>query len=83
MAGEMNHVLAGAAADFHHVAGLAGEEFLQHRPDRLMVTMKRGRVQPAIGLHPPAILSKLHDKIGHRSLALLLAGFVHGAATRS
>ena len=66
---KMHDVLAGAAADLDHVAGFAGEELLQHRPDRLMVAMERRRIEPAVGLDPPAILAELHYKFRHRCLA--------------
>jgi hypothetical protein len=58
-------MLAGAAAGFDHVAGLAREKRLQHRPDRLMVAMERRGIQTAVGFDRPAILPKLDDKFGH------------------
>src|SRR6187431_779411 len=66
---KMHDVLTGAAADLHHVAGFAGEEFFQHRPDRLMVAMERRRVEPTVGLDRPAILAELHYKFRHDCLA--------------
>ena len=54
----MRDVLAGAAAGLQHFTGLALQEWLQHRPDRRMVAMERRRVEPAIGLNPPAVGSE-------------------------
>ena len=67
MAREIDHVLAGAAAGFDHVAGFAGEEWLQHRPDRLMVAVKGRRVEPAVGFDRPAVLAEFHDIFRHVS----------------
>ena len=52
-----------------HVAGFAGEEFLQHRPDRLMVAVERRRIEPAVGFDRPAILAEFHHIFSHVSLA--------------
>ena len=65
MAGEIDHMLAGAAAGLDHVAGFAGEKSLQHRPDRLMVAVKRRRIETAVGLDRPAILAEFHDILSH------------------
>src|ERR1700712_1613095 len=65
---EMHHVLAGAATGLQHIAGFAGEECLQHRPDRPMVAVERRRVQPPIGLDRPAILAEFDYKFRHRTL---------------
>src|SRR5271168_2199075 len=64
--GEGDDMLAGAAAGFQHVAGPSGEEFLQHRPDRLVVAMERGRVEAAIRLDPPSVLAEFNDIFRHR-----------------
>jgi hypothetical protein len=64
----MDHMLARAAADLQHLAGFAGEEFLQYRPDRLMVAVKGGGIEPAVGLDPPAIFTEFHDKLRHVTL---------------
>ena len=61
-------MLAGAAAGLQHVAGFAGEELLQHRPDRRMVAVERRRIEPAVGLDRPAILAEFHDIFRHRAL---------------
>jgi hypothetical protein len=67
--GEMHHMLAGAAAGLQHLAGFAGEECLQHVPDRRMVTVERRRIEPAVGFDRPAILAELHHKLSHLNLA--------------
>jgi hypothetical protein len=54
MVREMHHMLAGAAAGFQHVAGLAGEEGLQHRPDRRVIAMKAAASsRPSASARPP------------------------------
>ena len=68
VAGEMHHMLAGAAAGLQHVAGFAGEEFLQHRPDRRMVAVERRRVEPAVGFDRPAILAEFHHILSHSKI---------------
>src|ERR1700755_841437 len=73
MSGEMDHVLAGAAGCPDHVAGFARKKWLQHRPDRLMVAMKRRRIETAVGFDRPAILAELHDKLSHRILRTVVA----------
>jgi hypothetical protein len=65
---KVDDVLAGTTADLDHVTGFTREEFLQHRPDRFMVAMERRRIEPAIGLDPPAILAKLYDELSHGGL---------------
>ena len=37
---EIDHMLTGAAAGLHDVAGFAGKKPLQYRPDRLMIAVK-------------------------------------------
>ena len=69
----MHHVLAGAAAGLDHVAGFACKKWLQHRPDRLMVAMKRRGIETAVGFDRPAILAELHDKLSHRILRAISA----------
>src|SRR2546423_4634733 len=68
MAGELGYMLAGAAAGFQHVAGFSGKELLQHRPDRLMVAVKRRRVEPTAGFDRPSILAEFHDIFSHLTL---------------
>ncbi len=65
MAGEIDHMLAGAAAGLDHVAGFAGQEFFQHRPDRLMIAMERRRVETAVGFDRPSVLAEFHDIVSH------------------
>src|ERR1700676_2226802 len=65
MAGEIDHMLAGAAAGLDRVAGFAGKEFLQYRPDRLMVAVERRRVEPAAGLDSPSVLAEFNDIFSH------------------
>src|SRR5437879_3098129 len=64
-AGEIDHMLAGAAAGFDHVTGFAGEEWLQHRPDRLMVAVKRRRIETTVWRDRPTVLSEFHDIFSH------------------
>src|SRR5437879_73684 len=71
-AGEIDHMLAGAAAGLQDVAGFTGEEWLQHRPDRLMVAVERRRVKATVGLDRPAVLAEFHDIFSHETL---LSGF--------
>jgi hypothetical protein len=63
-------MLARAAARFQHVARHAVEEPSQHRPDRLMVAVKRRRIEPAVGLNLTAIPAKFEPIIRHRRLRL-------------
>ena len=58
-------MLAGAAAGLDHVTGFAGKELLQHRPDRLMVAVKRRGVETAVGFDRPAVLAEFHDIFRH------------------
>src|SRR5450759_3954899 len=62
---EIDHMLAGTAAGLDHVAGFAGKEFFQHRPDRPMVAVERRRVETAVGFDRPAILAEFHDIFRH------------------
>ena len=73
MAGEIDHVLAGAAAGLNHVAGFAGKKLLQHGPDRLMVAVKCRRVEAAVGFDRPAVLTEFNDIFSHDRLPDLLA----------
>ncbi len=68
---KIDDMLAGTAAGFDHVAGFAGKEFFQHRPDGLMVAVKCRRVETAVGFDPPAVLAEFHDIISHVSSAPL------------
>jgi hypothetical protein len=65
----MHDMLAGAAAGLDDVAGFAGEEWLQHRPDRRMVAVECRRIEPAVRFDRPAILAELHHIFGHYRLA--------------
>ena len=65
MPGKIDHMLAGAAAGLDHVAGFACEIALQHRADRLMIAMKRRRVEAAVRLDRPAVLAELDDVLSH------------------
>src|SRR6186713_293420 len=58
---EMDHMLAGSAAELDDVPGQAGEMLVQRRPERLVIAMKCGRIEPPIGLHPPAVPAKFND----------------------
>ncbi len=73
MASEIDHMLAGAAAGFHHVTGFPGKELLQHRPDRAMVAVKRRRVETTVGFDRPAVLAEFHDIFSHDILSLQIA----------
>ena len=64
MTGEIVHdVLAGAAAGFQHVAGLAVEELFQHSPDRRMVAVEGRGIEPAVRLDGPAVLARFPPHI--------------------
>jgi hypothetical protein len=71
MMGEIDGRLTGAAAGFDRIAGFAGKEFFQHRPDGLMVAVKCRRVETSVGFNPPAVLAEFHDIISHVSSAPL------------
>jgi hypothetical protein len=73
MAGEIDHMLAGAAADLHHVARFPGQESLQHGADRLMVAVKCRRVEATVGFDGPAVLAEFNDIFSHDRLPDLLA----------
>jgi len=73
MAGEIHHMLTGAAAGFHHVTGFPGKEWLQHRADRAMVAVKRRRVETTVGFDRPAILAEFHDIFSHDVLSFQIA----------
>ena len=74
MTGQIDHMLAGAAAGFDHIAGFAGKERLQHCPDRFMIAVKCRRVEAAVGFHRPAVLAKFHDIFNHVARACLQLG---------
>src|ERR1700730_6334340 len=65
---EIDHVLAGAAAGFDHIAGFAGKKPRQHRPDRLVVAVKCRRIETAVGFDRPAILAEFNDIFSHGTL---------------
>src|SRR5215211_7555166 len=68
IAGKVDDVLPGAAAGLQHVAGLAGEIPLKHRPDRRVVAMERGPVEPAVGLRGSTVPAKFHYILRHHGL---------------
>jgi hypothetical protein len=61
VAGEVDHVLPGSAAELDHVAGAAGKMLFQYRPERFVIAMKRGCIEAAIRLDPPAVPAKFDD----------------------
>ncbi len=63
----MHHMLTGAAAGLDHIAGFSGKKPLQHRPDRLMIAMKRRSIEPAVGFDRLAIPAEFDDKFRHRN----------------
>jgi hypothetical protein len=63
-------MLAGAAAGLDHVTGFVGKELLQHRPDRLMVAVKRRGIETAVGFDRPAVLAEFHDIFRHGILPI-------------
>src|SRR6185503_4154856 len=62
--GECGGVLAGAAADFEKVAVLHRQKTTNGRPDRLVVAVKRGGIQPAVGRRLGG-LTVLTDELRH------------------
>jgi hypothetical protein len=68
MAGQIDHMLAGAAAGLDRIAGFPDEESLEHGPDRLMVAVKCRRIEPPIGFGGPAILTEFNDIFSHARL---------------
>ena len=69
----MHHMLAGAAAGLQHVAGFAGEEFPQDRPDRRVVAVERRRVEPAIGFNRLAGTGEFGTMFSHSGFSLQVA----------
>jgi hypothetical protein len=67
MFGEIDHMLAGAAAGLDHVAGFAGKEFLQARPDRPMIAVIGRRVEAAVGWNRTAVPAEFDDVFSHIS----------------
>jgi hypothetical protein len=72
MAGEIDHMLAGAAAGLDHIAGFPGKEGLQYRPDRLVVAVIRRRIKAAVRLDRPAVLAEFHHILSHISFQPLV-----------
>src|ERR1700722_10522131 len=70
MAGEIHHVLAGAAAGLDHVPGFPGKEALQHLPDGLMIAVKGRSIEAAVGLDRPAVLAEFNDIFCHDTLQI-------------
>src|SRR5580693_5649194 len=74
---EEHDVLAGAAAGLQYLAGPSSEVLLQHRPDRLVIAVERGRVETPVRLDPPAILAEFDDVFRHVSpMRLARSGFI-------
>src|SRR6266446_10325852 len=73
MAGEIDHMLARAAAGLHHVTGFPGKKLLQHRTDRALAAVKRRRVETTVGFDRPAILAEFHDIFSHDVLSFQIA----------
>jgi hypothetical protein len=67
MAGEIDHVLAGAAADLDDIAGFAGEEWPQRRADRPVDCDEGRRVEPAAGSRATTVLAEFDDIVDHGS----------------
>ena len=63
----MHHMLPGAAAGLQHVARFAVKEPLQHGPDRRMVAVESGRVEPAVGFASPSLPNSTENPAIHRS----------------
>src|ERR1700716_4700417 len=68
MTGEIDHVLAGAAAGLKHRAGFPRKARLQHVSDRLMIAVERRRVETAVGFDRPSVLAEFHDIFSHQTL---------------
>jgi hypothetical protein len=68
MAGEIDHMLAGAAAHLHAVAGFPGKELLQHGADRQMIAVKRWGVEATVGFDGATILAEFNDIFRHAEL---------------
>jgi hypothetical protein len=65
MAGKIDDVLAGAAAEFKCIAGFSGEKPQQHRTDRLMIAVKGRGVEPPVGLNGSAIPAEFNAIFRH------------------
>ena len=61
---EVNRVLAGAAADFQHITRAVAEKRFEHRRDRGVVAMKRGRIEPSI-FRRRGLFAELNNKLSH------------------
>src|ERR1700722_15340831 len=68
MAGEIDRMLAGAAAHLHAVAGFPGQELLQHGADRQMIAVKGWGVEATVGFDGATILAKFNDIFRHAGL---------------
>jgi hypothetical protein len=67
---EIHRMLPGAAAGFEHIAALAIEEPFQHRPNRLMIAVKCGRIQTAVRLDRLTILAEFDDVLSHDAYSI-------------
>src|ERR1700676_3966890 len=68
MAGEIDRMLAGAAAHLYAVAGFPGQELLQHGADRQMIAVKGWGVEATVGFDGAAILAEFNDIFRHVGL---------------
>src|SRR5262249_32678102 len=62
---KLRRVLAGAAADLQHVAGLCRQEIGHRRPDRVVIAVKSRTVQAAIGRGGIGVSPVLDDESDH------------------
>jgi hypothetical protein len=65
LAGEFDDMLARAAANLGGISGFSSQISFQDTKDGLMVTVKRRRIEPSIGVATAAILAKFNDIAGH------------------
>ncbi len=65
LTGKFDDMLARAAADLDGVSGFSGQISFQDTEDGLMVTVKRRRIEPSIGVTTAIILAKFNDIAGH------------------
>jgi hypothetical protein len=65
MTGEIDGMLAGAAAGLEHVAGFARKESLQHSTNRSVIAVKGRRVEPPVGFDRATILAEFSGMFSH------------------
>src|SRR5690349_24127033 len=68
MAGQIDHMLAGAASDLDRFARCSSEVLFDDGADSFMVTMEGGRVEPAVGFARATVLSEFDDIFRHGAL---------------